>query len=90
LARKRIQWVRSRTQLVLAVENIMARQLSCRLNSAGVKRLTATSVDRLDLPTDVALAMKANVAIIQAMNIQIGCLEDRFNQSGLMKEKPCD
>ena len=85
LARKRIQLVRSRTQHVLAVENIMARQLGSRLSSAGVKRLSATSVDRLGLPTDVALAIKANVAIIEALNSQIGCLEARLLQSARLR-----
>lgn len=80
LARKRIQLVRSRTQHVLAVENIMARQLARRVSSAVVKRLSATSVDRLGLPPDVALAIKANVAVIEALNVQINCLEDRLLQ----------
>lgn len=85
LARKRIQLVRSRTQHVLAVENIMARQLGSRLSSAGVKRLSATSVDRFGLPTDVALAIKANVAIIKALNSQIGCLEARLLQGARLR-----
>lgn len=78
LARKRIQLVRSRTQHILAVENIMARQLGSRLSSAGVKRLSATSVAALGLPDDVALAIKANVAVIETLNLQIHCLEERL------------
>ncbi|WP_040072019.1 transposase, partial [Pseudomonas batumici] len=50
------------------------RPLSCN----AVKGLSATSVDRLGLPTDVALAMKANIAIVQALEIQIEGLEDRL------------
>jgi len=42
-----------------------------------VKGLSATSVDGLGLPTDVALAMKANVAIVLAFQTQIDFLEDR-------------
>ncbi|WP_218567818.1 IS110 family transposase [Pseudomonas cavernicola] len=78
LARKRIQLVRSRTQHILAVENIMARQFGHRLSCNEVKGLPATSVDRQGLSTDVALAMKANVAIIQAVQAQIDFLEDRL------------
>ncbi|WLI15020.1 transposase [Pseudomonas sp. FP603] len=78
LARKRIQLVRSRTQHILAVENIMARQFGQRLSCNEVKGLSATSVDRLGLPTDVALAMKANVAIIQTVQAQIDFLEERL------------
>jgi transposase len=40
LARKRIQLVRTRTQQVLAVENILARELGARLSSNAIKRLT--------------------------------------------------
>jgi transposase len=87
LARKRIQLVRSRTQHILAVENIMARQFGERLSCNEVKGLSATSVDRLGLPTDVALAMKANVAIIQALQSQIDVLEDHLlNEASLRPE----
>ncbi|TWD98745.1 transposase [Pseudomonas sp. AG1028] len=78
LARKRIQLVRSRTQHVLAVENIMARQQGSRLSSAAVKRLSSTTIDNLGLPDDVALAISANVAVIETLNIQIDCLEQRL------------
>lgn len=78
LARKRIQLVRSRTQHVLAVENIMARQQGNRLSSAAVKRLSSTTIDKLGLPDDVALAISANVAVIETLNIQIHCLEERL------------
>lgn len=78
LARKRIQLVRSRTQHVLAVENIMARQQGNRLSSAAVKRLSSSTIDKLGVPDDVALAISANVAVIETLNIQIHCLEDRL------------
>lgn len=78
LARKRVQLVRSRTQHVLAVENIIARLLGSRISSAAVKRLSATSVAALGLPDDVALSIKANVAVIETLNLQIHCLEERL------------
>jgi len=78
LARKRVQLVRSRTQHVLAVENIIARQLGSRISSAAVKRLSTTSVAALGLPDDVALAINANVAVIATLNLQIHCLEERL------------
>jgi transposase len=56
----------------------MARQFGQRLSCNEVKGLSATSVDRLGLPTDVALAMKANVAIVQALQTQIDFLEERL------------
>lgn len=78
LARKRIQLVRTRTQHILAVENIAARQLGHSLSCNVIKSLSATSVDRLGLPTDVALAMRANVAVVQALEAQIAGLEGRL------------
>lgn len=78
LARKRIQLVRSRTQHVLAVENTMARQQGNRLSSAAVKRLSSSTIDKLGVPDDVALAISANVAVIETLNIQIHCLEYRL------------
>jgi len=80
LARKRIQLVRTRTQHILAVENIAARQLEHSFSCNEVKGFSATSVDRLGLSTDVALAMKANVAVIQALEVQIAGLESRLLQ----------
>jgi transposase len=78
LARKRIQLVRSRTQQVLAVENIMAREWGSRLSSNAIKRLPVEGVDTLGLVADVALAVKSNVAIIVALNQEIERLESRL------------
>jgi transposase len=78
LGRKRIQLVRTRTQHVLSVENIMARSFGSRASSNVIKRWSVEQVDDLGLSTDVALAMKSSVAIIGALNTQIGLLEKRL------------
>jgi len=78
LGRKRIQLVRTRTQHVLSVENIMARSFGSRESSNVIKRLAVEQVDSLGLSSDVALAMKSNVAIITVLNTQIGLLEHRL------------
>lgn len=76
LARKRLQLVRSRTAHILAVENITARQYGTRLASNQVKRLTTEGVDEMPgLLPEVALAIKANVAIVEALTVQIAGLE---------------
>ncbi len=80
LARKRMQLVRSRTTHILAVENILARQRGARITSNQVKRLTADLIDQLGLAEDVALAIKANVAIIASLNGQIDLLEKRLQE----------
>ena len=78
LARKRVQLVRSRTQHVLAVENIMARSTGSRLSAAAIKRLDAADVGALGLAADVALAVQANLAVIATLNQEIGKLEARL------------
>jgi transposase len=81
LARKRIQLVRSRTQHVLAVENILARELGAALSGNAIKRLTAEQVNTFGLSADVALAVKSNVAIIEVLNREVERLEARLLES---------
>lgn len=78
LARKRLQLVRSRTQHVLAVENIVARERGAAPSCSAVKRLTPEGVEALGLGMDVGLAVKANLAVIAALNQQIAILEARL------------
>jgi len=78
LARKRVQLVRMRTQQVLSVENILARETGSRLSSAAIKRFTVADVAALGLNADVTLAMQSNVAMIEALNREIGRLEARL------------
>lgn len=80
LARKRMQLVRSRTTHILSVENITARQYGARISSDQVKRLTAEKVDEMALPEDVALAIKANVAVIATLCAQIAHIEKRLRE----------
>jgi transposase len=80
LARKRMQLVRSRTTHILAVENITACQQGVRISSNQVKQLTADAVDQMHLPEEVALAIKANVAVIATLSAQIEFLEKRLQE----------
>lgn len=80
LARKRMQLARSSTTHVLAVENIMARQLGGRMTSNQIKRLTVDAIDQLPLAADVGLAIKANVAVIATLQAQIDVLEKRLQE----------
>ena len=85
LARKRMQLVRSRTTHILAIENIAARQFGARMNSNHVKKLTDDEIDRMPLHADVALALKANLAVITAASTQIDLLEKRLQE--IIKEQ---
>lgn len=78
LARKRLQLVRSRTTHILAVENLFARNTGSRPSSNTVKRYTVEDIAQLGFDPNIALAMQANVAIIQALNTEIERLEQRL------------
>jgi len=80
LARKRMQLVHSRTTHILAVENIMTRQLGGRLTSNQIKRLAAGDIDAMVLAADVGLAIKANLAVIATLQEQIAVLEKRLQE----------
>ena len=81
LARKRIQLVRSRTQHMLAVENILARSTGSRPSAAAIKRLAPADIGTLGLAADVALAVQANLAVITTLNLEIGRIEARLLES---------
>lgn len=81
LARKRVQLVRSRTQHVLAVENILARSTGSRPSAATIKRLAPADIGTLGLDADVALAVQANLAVITTLNLEIGRIEARLLES---------
>jgi transposase len=80
LARKRMQLVRSRTTHILAAENITAREYGARMTSNAVKQMTKEDIDEMPLPDDVKYALKANVAVVQALGEQIGLIEKRIQE----------
>ena len=81
LARKRMHLVQSRTRQILAVENITACQQGMRISSNQVKHLNPDTVDQFALLADVALAIKANIAVITTLSAQIDLLEKRLQES---------
>jgi transposase len=86
LGRKRMQLVRGRTLQVLAVENLVARHLGARISGNEVKRLTEEAVDGMGLLSEVGLGMKANVAVIGAIEEQIARVERRLAE--LVRPRP--
>jgi transposase len=80
LGRKRMQLVRYRTAQIVAMENILARQTGGRMSSNQIKRLTNEQIDGLGFAPDVALALKANLAISDALQKQIETVEKRLQE----------
>jgi transposase len=75
LLRKRNQLVQQRTANVLSVQGLLARNLGSSLSANAVKRLSAEEVDKLLPQPHLALAVKSNLAVMQALDAQATALE---------------
>lgn len=75
LLRKRGQLVRQRTANLLSIQNLITRNTGSSINSNRVKTLDAKQVDQLLINPDLALAVKANLAMMQCGEQQIDLLE---------------
>ena len=75
LLRKRSQLVKQRTSNLFSVQNLLARNLGQSLGANAIKRLAYEEVDRLLPEAHLALAVKSNLAIMQALDEQITALE---------------
>ena len=75
LLRKRSQLVRHRTAHVLSVQNLMSRNTGRMIKGNTIKEWTADDVDRQITDPHLAMAVKSNVMVMQALNRQIEELE---------------
>ena len=75
LLRKRGQMVRQRTANLLSIQNLITRNTGSSIRSNRIKTLDAEAVDALLPNEDLALAVKANLAMIQCADKQIDILE---------------
>jgi transposase len=75
LLRKRGQMVRQRTANLLSIQNLLTRNTGNSISANRIKMLDDQTVDALLPNPDLALAVKANLAMLQCANKQIGTLE---------------
>ena len=75
LLRKRGQMVRQRTMNLLSIQNLFSRNTACSISANRVKRLDSKQVDELVPNADLALAIKANLAMLRCADEQIDLLE---------------
>jgi transposase len=75
LLRKRSQLVRQRTSNLLSVQNLLARNRGDSLSANAIKQLTLDAVDELLPEPHLALAVKCNLKVMQALDEQIQALE---------------
>lgn len=80
LLRKRSQMVRQRTTNLLSIQNLITRNTGSSLNGTRIKTLEAQQVDELLANPDLALAVKANLAVMSCADQQIHMLEKTVNE----------
>jgi transposase len=77
LLRKRSQLVRQRTMNLLSIQNLLTRNTGSSLKANHIKGLDCQQVDELLADSDLALAVKANLAVMSSASEQIKILEQR-------------
>jgi transposase len=77
LLRKRSQLVRQRTMNLLSIQNLLTRNTGSSLKANHIKGLDCQQVDELLADGDLALAVKANLAVMSSASEQIKILEQR-------------
>jgi transposase len=75
LLRKRGQMVRQRTANLLSIQNLFSRNTARSMSSNRIKVLDSKEVDELVPEADLALAIKANLAMLRCADEQIDLLE---------------
>src|SRR6201988_1327902 len=75
LLRKRGQMVRQRTANLLSIQNLFSRNTGGSMSANRVKRLDSKEIEGLVPNTELALAIKANLAMLQCADGQIDLLE---------------
>lgn len=87
LVRKRGQLVRQRTANLLSIQNLLTRNTGSSINSNRIKTLDAKHVDELLANPDLALAVKANLAVMQCADEQIDRLERTVSERIKLREE---
>jgi transposase len=80
LARKRMQLVQQRTAQILSIESSLSRHVGWKLSSNRIKCLCQHDLDEVALEEMPLLGLKANVAVMQALQAQIDNLEQVLAQ----------
>lgn len=75
LARKRMQLVQQRTMQILSIESSLSRHTGGRISSNSIKQLQTTDLTAMHLGDMPTLGLKANLAVMHALQTEIGALE---------------
>lgn len=80
LARKRMQLVQQRTTQIVSIETCLAQQTGGRLSTNDVKQLTDAHVDAMSFGAADSMGLKANLAVMQALQTQIDTIEKALSK----------
>jgi len=86
LLRKRSQLVRQRTQNILSIQNLFARNIAMRITADDVRKMTPDDVDGCLASSDLAQAVKSTHAIYRCQCEEIRRLEKITR--GRVKSRP--
>ena len=86
LLRKRSQLVRHRTTHLLSIQNLLTRNTGSSMKANQIKGLDVQQIEELLPNGDLALAVKANLAVMTSANEQTEILEKRITE--LVKLRP--
>lgn len=75
LARKRMQLVQQRTTQIVSIETCLAQQTGGRISGNEVKHLIDADIDKMDVGIVEVIGIKANLAVLKALQIQIDTIE---------------
>ena len=75
LARKRMQLVQQRTTQILSIETCFDQQTDAHISSNTIKKLTAADIDNIGFGHMESLCIKANLAVMHALQTQIDDIE---------------
>ncbi len=75
LARKCMQLVQLRTVQILSIETMFDQQRGAHLSSNHIKKLSSADIDNMGFGHMETLAMKANLAVMHALQTQVDAIE---------------
>jgi len=89
LLRKRSQLVHYRTANLLSIQNLFTRNTGSSINANRIKALEGQQIDELVPEVDLALAIKANLSVLQSADEQVEILERTVTERVKLRPQFC-
>jgi transposase len=89
LLRKRSQLVHYRTANLLSIQNLFSRNTGSSINANRIKALEGQQIDELVPEGDLALAIKANLSVMQSADEQVEILERTVTERVELRAEFC-